>query len=629
MRIDFSFNTLAVTITCTAILLLVSFSMVLMPPSVDSMVRGPVRVPSDEITWQNYRDYVVDVDFVNSTHIFNSIYAVLRQGPADIHPLGVSYFPAVIPKGTLLYRAGKKEVPGSFEWLAMDHEFSYSFGSRYSSYGRKSLKIRSRKPSSKTGAGAGLGAGNSPTGGPSPNGPSALKAATHMMTFRATRDMNKFIYLDGASAAKSTTGEMDTQELLYNVLRKKFEEANPGQNKMPERDFAEYICKWGKPLGLDGLIRVEIGFEIVLCDFQKDNIELVSNIPLRNPATELGLPSPSVISVENGWPVENNQLLEDKLTDEQKKILEKEYYWQSILDNYSLARQYNWLQAGNAHDQGDKRIKIDYRHFVTGINRIPMDVNPMKRRLLNEHMTFELQSDIVNDLEEILKNDFDYTKSNDWQEIFDEFITKFSPMLKTIQKILHSDERTPEQIAVDVTKYTLNFVLRFTPSDKNLAELGYDRDFATYQYARPPTDLVTESDFLIWSAYVNIVDYVIEKIYDVNNKLMPIVKAAAQDDNSINGQETSIISSCREAIDELIGNLNWISLHYKCEESCDWDEICFTPSWGPGPLAGGFKGHQDTTTVGFGKHFDDASGRQVINYNLQCINIDTLLQQPH
>ena len=44
------------------------------------------------IQWDNYHEFVRDIDFDNSTAIFNSIRAALRQSPSDIHPVGVSYF---------------------------------------------------------------------------------------------------------------------------------------------------------------------------------------------------------------------------------------------------------------------------------------------------------------------------------------------------------------------------------------------------------------------------------------------------------------------------------------------------------------------------------------------------------
>ncbi|CAI4696283.1 BDF_1d_G0043830.mRNA.1.CDS.1 [Saccharomyces cerevisiae] len=42
-----------------------------------------------------------------------------------------------------MYHAGSK-VPTTFEWLAMDHEFSYSFGLRSPSYGENLWKRHGR-----------------------------------------------------------------------------------------------------------------------------------------------------------------------------------------------------------------------------------------------------------------------------------------------------------------------------------------------------------------------------------------------------------------------------------------------------------------------------------------------------
>nr|CAI6572126.1 CFF_HP1_G0040680.mRNA.1.CDS.1 [Saccharomyces cerevisiae] len=38
----------------------------------------------------NYHEFVRDINFDNSTAIFNSIRAASRQSPSDIHPVGVS-----------------------------------------------------------------------------------------------------------------------------------------------------------------------------------------------------------------------------------------------------------------------------------------------------------------------------------------------------------------------------------------------------------------------------------------------------------------------------------------------------------------------------------------------------------
>lgn len=302
----------------------------------------PHKQPATKITdtpsirWDNYHEFVRDIDFDNSTAIFNSIRAALRQSPSDIHPVGVSYFPAVIPKGTLMYHAGSK-VPTTFEWLAMDHEFSYSFGLRSPSYGRKSLERRHGRFGNGTN-------GDHPKGPPPPPPPDEKgRGSQKMLTYRAARDLNKFLYLDGASAAKTDSGEMDTQLMLSNVIKEKLNLTDDGENeRMAERLYAARICKWGKPFGLDGIIRVEVGFEVVLCDFSADNVELVSMLEMVQPNQYLGLPAPTVISKEEGWPLdENGSLVEDQLTDDQKAILEREDGWEKTFSNFNAVKSFN------------------------------------------------------------------------------------------------------------------------------------------------------------------------------------------------------------------------------------------------------------------------------------------------
>nr|CAI6771368.1 CIH_HP1_G0052120.mRNA.1.CDS.1 [Saccharomyces cerevisiae] len=106
------------------------------------------------------------------------------------------------------------------------------------------------------------------------------------------------------------------------------------------------------------------------------------------PNQYLGLPAPTVISKEEGWPLdENGNLVEDQLTDDQKAILERE-------DGTYIAP------------------------------------DPNNRRLLDEGMTWEKQLDMVDDLEKGSEVGFDATQSMDWQLAFDELVLKFAPLLK-------------------------------------------------------------------------------------------------------------------------------------------------------------------------------------------------------
>ena len=591
------------------------------------------------IRWDTYKELVRPIDIINSTTLFNSIYAALRQAGSDIHPIGLSYFPAMIPKGTLMYHSGKAGIPASFEWLAMDHEFSYNFAMHGQRYGRNASNFKFHGP-----PGDDKKKPDGDAGGPPPGPPKGFSFDRgHFLTFRATRDLNKLLYLDGASAAKTESGEMDTQKLLSDVIEYKMNntdgnngDGNNGRNIMKERLYAQRICDWGKPFGLDGYLRVELGFEVVLCDFLNGSTELVSNITLPDISEVLGLPKPTNVTKENGWPLnDEGKLIEDQLTDDQKEIMDQEDYWQSILNEYSSMHGFDQIRAGNVHDSGDLRIKLDYRHLVTGVNRTIGDINPNNRRLLNDEFTFEQQINLVDDLERSLQSGgFNPYQSNNWQQIINEIVDKFSPMIKVMDNILNNDrdDLTLGQIALKTTRYTINFVNRFTGKENAIkmadeqGEFGFGRQFAVYQYTRPEVDLVTDSDFLIWSSIVNVVTEVVDTLYDINDLLMPIVTydLGLQDtsETELNAQES--VRDAGAKIAGLISILNWITLDYKCDRKCEWDEVCYTPSWGPSPLS--WVKPDDNNTSAFGMHFDDNISRMVINKELQCISADFLLE---
>ncbi|KAJ8462894.1 hypothetical protein ONZ45_g17774 [Pleurotus djamor] len=80
-----------------------------------------------------------------------------------------------------------------------------------------------------------------------------------MLTLVTTRPL-KVLYFDGSSAAKMLNGSMDSQDILLWGAAK------------PEFVFAERLriaelCEWGRAYGVDGYVRMEMDFEIMLCDF--------------------------------------------------------------------------------------------------------------------------------------------------------------------------------------------------------------------------------------------------------------------------------------------------------------------------------------------------------------------------
>ncbi|EJS41515.1 YPL278C [Saccharomyces arboricola H-6] len=93
-------------------------------------------------------------------------------------------------------------------------------------------------------------------------------------------------------------------------------------------------------------------------------------------------------------------------------------------------------------------------------------------------------------------------------------------------------------------------------------------------------------------------------------------------DNKTSNNLTKHVETARSVVDGLIESLGWIELNYRCERQCDWDEVCYTPSWGPSPM-GMFE--PGSHNGGFGTHFDESRQRLVINNELQCIKISNLM----
>jgi hypothetical protein len=112
--------------------------------------------------------------------------------------------PASIPTGTILYHGRNDDrVPDVPDWLAFDFEHAYLF---------------SRSPA-------------------------------YVISLQAKRNL-RLLYFDGSSAAKMKDGPMDSQDIIT------WGRPQPDKCHL-ERERIKILCDWGKPLGLDGFVRME------------------------------------------------------------------------------------------------------------------------------------------------------------------------------------------------------------------------------------------------------------------------------------------------------------------------------------------------------------------------------------
>lgn len=178
----------------------------------------------------------------NAPQIFNTIYGAMRQWSSSLKHNGMTFFPVTIPENTILYHGSiSNETIKGLEWLAFEVEHGELF----------------------------TGVVPSVLGGPNTN--FNLEETIHienenltgyLSTYQITRPLTNILYLDGLSSGKSTMGTLDTQDRVL-LKDSKFKEI-PGFQDLHR---AMSLCDLSP--NLEGFVRMELGFEIILCESSK------------------------------------------------------------------------------------------------------------------------------------------------------------------------------------------------------------------------------------------------------------------------------------------------------------------------------------------------------------------------
>jgi hypothetical protein len=247
-------------------------------------------VTSDTINHLPVNDLLLEPDLPpNTNHIFNAIHSSMRQWGSSVLHNGMSLFIATVPQGVQFYHGTdtNQSVTG-MEWLAFEPEHAMIFARQHGG-----------------GPPPGNPGGKRPGGPPPPlsgdrierqaplhgeerflessfsdrsdspdDNPMELTGWLH--TYSTNSDL-RLLYIDGMSAGKSEKGTLDSQDyLLLN-----WTDAGEG---FREYERAKSLCNmidqnWeGR---VDGFIRMEAGFEIIMCSFER-SVDLVRITRARN-----------------------------------------------------------------------------------------------------------------------------------------------------------------------------------------------------------------------------------------------------------------------------------------------------------------------------------------------------------
>ncbi|KAH9177286.1 hypothetical protein EDB89DRAFT_1533163 [Lactarius sanguifluus] len=486
--------------------------------SSDGPLQATFQVKSESPANGSDREWNLPPD-LNSTHhlIFNSVSSLLQRWPNTLRRNGHSLVPATVPKGTILYH-GRTDgrIPNEPDWFAFDFEHAYMFG----------------------------------------RGPS------YVISLQAKRDL-RLVYFDGSSAAKMKDGPMDSQDVIL--------WGRPQPDKyFSERERIKALCDWGRPFGLDGFVRMEFHFEVMICDVL-DPMEVVTFLNLlpknqtstpgrpprppglpHRPERPIPFPSPPSSKPPSGW---RGSLLSDH---------------RSALEVYL---------AGGWHDRapGETRVHLDYSGLVTFYDTSLTSLVESRHGKDRLHLRLEgisvLDSERVRaELQTVLTREQDGGSGIDWGSIARVVTERYAGRLEYLRFLLSPNttfadplERATEaraQLLVMLTPYiTTTDVPERLPASANLSWAApIAQRCAMTQTSHIPLDMLTPQEARIHAAVENTIQEICRRMVLVWVEFFDV--EAADEARATDASEMG-----HEQISELMAWLDW-SVWVRCEPGC-------------------------------------------------------------
>jgi len=193
----------------------------------------------------------------------------------------MTIFPAIVPQGTLLYHGtDTQDAVTGLEWVAFERDHAMQFAHLYlvplpgrphrdkkSAFGVQPAKESPIFPENKQ---------HKLYGQQKPMAPDPFWLLPgYLHTYFARKNLH-LLYLDGSAAATTSKGTLDVSDLLL---------LNDSRMRISaEYDRARSLCQlateeWGGRI--DGFIRMEAGFEIIICSFA-DSLRLVDVVRMED-----------------------------------------------------------------------------------------------------------------------------------------------------------------------------------------------------------------------------------------------------------------------------------------------------------------------------------------------------------
>ncbi|KAF2175618.1 hypothetical protein K469DRAFT_610025 [Zopfia rhizophila CBS 207.26] len=342
----------------------------------------------------------------------------------------------------------------------------------------------------------------------------------YLHTYALKHPLN-LLYIDGMSAGKTANGTLDTQDILLLNL------TAPDHGFWGEIERARGLCDlaystWqGK---IDGIVRMEGGFEIILCEFAK-HLEVKEIMPVVEQRVGEG--------ILGGW-----------------------RYYQAITDRY--------------HGIGGGRVRLNYENFISvfeyeGLDLWANDVHsdvPMPRLQSVSSEDLLRIKNAVTDM--VLKNDKEIKDTVNWQEVTDMIIGRYSAPLHYLGTPKSPARSSKEEFAT----YLSNLLRPFIDHTSRNTTLETHRCIAQSLPAATTDSLAARTVLAISTK--------------ICNSLLTALDVTSLSMSRSLSESSPPPAHALSLIDQLISYLQWTA--WKQCPSCADEEICVVPIWPLGTL---------------------------------------------
>ena len=237
-------------------------------------------------------------------------------------------------------------------------------------------------------------------------------------TYIAGRDL-RLIYVDGMSAAKTNNGTQSTQDRIF--LNDTFHESQVTNEIERAKEMCRIIREtWDDRL--DGILRMEAGFEIILCSFERD-LEFIRAVRMKPEKIPL-----SSLDNDDGYG----------------------YWWANKTIGQIFPDTGSWVKAITAryHGIGGNRVRLNYNNFVTAFTH-DLDIfggESKKYRPRLEHLDSSLLEPVRQELNTLVMTHDASEISFDWQAVADMIIERYSHTLKYLASGVPNETQVREAI---------------------------------------------------------------------------------------------------------------------------------------------------------------------------------------